>query len=148
MTIGLEAMRVYVPRSYLDAAELARVNGVDPQKYTIGIGVRRIAIPGPYEDAVTMAYEAASALLSAQDIDSREIGMLIVGSETGVDAAKPIAAYVHGLLNLHPQCRTFDAKHACYSATAALKLAKDWCMGAGQNQKALVLCFPIYLSRG
>ena len=102
-----------------------------------------MAIPHPNEDAVTMAVEAASSLLKRYDVDRSRIGLLIVGSETGVDAAKPIAAYVHGLLCLPSMCRTFDTKHACYSATAALKLAREWCAGSGRGRKALVIATDI-----
>lgn len=141
--VGIEAISVYVPRHWLPLAALAEANGVDPAKYTVGLGVEGMAVTHPNEDAVTMAVEAASMLLDRFDIGRQSIGMLIVGSETGVDAAKPIAAYVHGLLGLPSACRTFDAKHACYSATAALALARDWCAGSGKGRKALVIATDI-----
>jgi hydroxymethylglutaryl-CoA synthase len=70
--------------------------------------------------------------------------MVIVGSESGVDAAKPIAAYVHGLVGLDRRCRTFDTQHACYGATAALQLAGQWAaVGNGQGRKAIVVATDI-----
>ncbi len=143
MPTGLEALSVYIPAHYLDARELANVNEVDPRKYTVGIGIHQISITSPHEDSVTMAHQAAQSLLTEYDIDPADIGMLIVGSETSVDAAKPIAAYVHGLLGLPSNCRTFDTKHACYSATAALRMARSWCSEAGKGRKALVIASDI-----
>ncbi|RJO70425.1 MAG: hydroxymethylglutaryl-CoA synthase family protein [Myxococcales bacterium] len=143
MPVGLEAISVYIPRYYLDTEDLARANGTDPLKYKVGIGVQQFSAPAPHEDSVTMAHEAALALIRNYGVDPDDIGMLIVGSETGVDAAKPIAAYVHGLLGLPSNCRTFDTKHACYSATAALKFARAWCGGASRGRKALVIASDI-----
>lgn len=142
-TVGIEAMAVHVPKYYLPLESLASANGIDPIKFTVGLGGRAIAIPHPNEDAVTMAVEASSALLKRYNVDRSRIGLLIVGSETGVDAAKPIAAYVHGFIGLHSMCRTFDTKHACYSATAALTLAREWCAGSGRGRKALVVATDI-----
>ncbi len=143
MCIGLEAISVHVPKHYLDSEDLAKANGVDPEKYRFGIGIRQISIPSPDEDSVTMAFEAARTAIQRYRIRREKIGMLIVGSETGVDAAKPIASFVHGLLGLPAACRTLDTKHACYSATAALKLARDWCAGTGKGRKALVIASDI-----
>jgi hydroxymethylglutaryl-CoA synthase len=63
-----------------------------------------------------------------------------------VDSAKATAAYVHGMLKLPPRCRTFDVKHACYSATAGLRAAADWCGNAPPGdapRKALVIASDI-----
>ncbi|MBI5526420.1 MAG: hydroxymethylglutaryl-CoA synthase [Deltaproteobacteria bacterium] len=141
--VGIEAISVCVPRYWLPLTALAEANGVEPAKYAVGLGVEGMAVTHPNEDAVTMAVEASDALLKRYDIDRHSIGLLVVGSETGVDAAKPIAAYVHGLLGLPFACRTLDTKHACYSATAALALARDWCAGSGRGRKALIIATDI-----
>jgi len=142
--LGIEAISVYVPRHYLDLRDLAEVNGVDPRKYNDGLGCLRMAIPSPYEDPVTMGWEAAAALLENYRVDREGIGLLAVGTESGVDAAKPVAAYLHGLLDLSRSCRTFDTKHACYSATAALRHALGWCsLPANRGRQALVVATDI-----
>ncbi|MBW1872120.1 MAG: hydroxymethylglutaryl-CoA synthase, partial [Deltaproteobacteria bacterium] len=115
--VGIESMAVHIPRHFVDLGTLARANNVDPDKYYIGLGVKRMAILAPDEDPV----------------------------ESGVDGAKPIASYVHGLLGLSGNCRTFDTKHACYSGTAALRMAADWCsVHANQDRnRALVITTDI-----
>ncbi|HOX44189.1 MAG TPA: hydroxymethylglutaryl-CoA synthase [Myxococcota bacterium] len=145
LRFGLEALSVHIPRHHLEMGELARATGVDPQKYLQGLGVQSMAVAAPDEDPVTMACEAAGALLRDYRVDPACLGLLVVGSESGVDEAKPIATFVHGLLGLPPGCRTFDTKHACYGATAALRLALDWCeaRGARAGKKALVVASDI-----
>ncbi len=141
--VGIEALAVHVPRYVIDLAALAASNHVDPAKYTVGLGGRRMAVPAPDEDPVTMAAEAGARLLERYDVDPQSIGFLVVGSETGVDAAKPIAAYLHRMLGLAAGCRVFDAKHACYGATAALRMAADWCVLHGRGRKALVVATDV-----
>jgi hydroxymethylglutaryl-CoA synthase len=94
------------------------------------------------EDPVTLAAGAVSRLLQVADVRPSDIGMLIVGSESGVDASKPIAAYVHGLLGLPNACRTFDTQHACYGATAGLQLAAAWATRS-PDRKAVVVASDI-----
>ncbi len=142
--VGIEAISVCVPYNFLEAEELADANGADPDKYIKGLGCERMAIAAPGEDAVTYGYEAARLLLDRYRADVSAIGLLVVGTESGVDGSKPIAAYLHGMLGLECRCRVFDTKHACYSATAALRIAADWCRGHGGRQgKALVVATDI-----
>lgn len=143
-SVGLEALSVYVPRHFLELKTLAQANGVDPAKYLFGLGGRRIAIPTPAEDAVSMAVEAAARLIENYDVQKSNISLVIVGTESGVDAAKPIAAYVHGHLGLSNHCRAFDTTHACYGGTAALRMALAWATANPRlDQKALVICTDI-----
>ncbi len=103
-----------------------------------------MAVVAPGEDPVTMAAEAAHDLLQRFDIDPARIGLLITATESAVDGAKPIAAYVHGMLGLHRTCLTFDVKHACYGGTAALKMAAEWCAARqGTGVKALVIATDV-----
>lgn len=141
---GIEAISVYVPQNFIEATEVAAANGTDPEKYTRGLGCRRMAIASPGEDAVTYGCEAARLLLERYQSDASAIGLLVVGTESGVDGSKPVAAYLHGMLGLDCRCRVFDTKHACYSATAALRIATDWCRGHdGRRGKALVVATDI-----
>ena len=141
---GIDAVGVSIPPYFLDLRLLAEANGVDPSKYLQGLGGRRMAVCGPEDDPVTLAAEAADRLLERFEVSPSDIGMLVVGTESGVDAAKPIAAFVQGLLDLPRACRTFDAQHACYGATAGLQLAAAWVTTpAAAGRKALVIATDI-----
>ncbi len=142
--VGVEALAIAVPRRYVDIEELARARGVDPAKYTAGLGAREMAIADPGEDAVALAATAAARLLRTHNVDPARIGMLVVGTETGVDHSKPVAAHVQGLLKLPRTMRVYDAQHACYGGTAGLMAAAEWiASGAAAGRSALVVCSDI-----
>src|SRR5262249_14832459 len=97
-----------------------------------------------WEDAVTLAVNAARPLLTRDDVAA--IGLLIVASETSVDQAKPISSWVHRFLDLPPDCRNFEVKHACYGATAGLQMAVAWlASGLAKNRKALIISTDLSL---
>src|SRR5512146_1057678 len=87
--VGIDAIGVAVPRRYIDIADLAVARGVDPAKYTNGPSAREMAVAEPGEDTVALAAQAARRALAAAKIDRRNLGMLVVGTETGVDHSKP-----------------------------------------------------------
>ena len=143
-TVGIEALAIAVPRRYVDIEELARARGVDPAKYTSGLGAREMAVADPGEDSVALAASAAAQLVRTHDVDPSRIGMLVVGTETGVDHSKPVASHVQGLLKLPRAMRVFDTQHACYGGTAGLMAATEWiASGAAAGRVAVVVCSDI-----
>lgn len=121
MKIGIDAIKLYTSRYYLAAKDLANTRGVEPNKYSKGLGVRKISIMPPDEDIITMAATAGKEVLSYVDIST--IDMLLFATESGVDQSKSSGMWVHGLLNLPESCRVVELKQACYGATAALRIA-------------------------
>lgn len=144
MTVGIEAISVAVPRRYLELEDLALARGVEPSKYTQGLGGRRMAVADPGEDAVALAATAARRLITRFNVDTSKLGLLVVGTESGVDLAKPVASHVQGLLELPKAMRVFDIQHACYAGTAGLMAACEWiASGVGEGRSALVICSDI-----
>lgn len=142
--VGIDALGVAVPRRYLDLEDLARARGVDPAKYTHGLGAHEMAIAEPGEDTVSLAAAAARRALEIARLDPRNLGLLVVGTETGVDHAKPVASFVHGLLDLPRAMRVYDTQHACYGGTAGLMTAIEWiASGAAGGRSALVICADV-----
>jgi hydroxymethylglutaryl-CoA synthase len=142
--VGIEALALAVPSRYVDIEDLARARGVDPAKYTSGLGAREMAVTDPGEDTVALAATAAARLLKQQSVDPSRIGMLVVGTETGIDHSKPVASHVQGLLKLPRSMRTYDTQHACYGGTAGLMAAVEWiASGAGAGKVAVVVCSDI-----
>jgi hydroxymethylglutaryl-CoA synthase len=142
--VGIEALAVAVPHRYVDITDLARARGVDPAKYTAGLGAREMAVTDPGEDAVALAATAAARLLRQNNVDPARIGMLVVGTETGVDHSKAVASHVQGLLKLPRTMRTYDTQHACYAGTAGLMAASEWiASGAGAGRVAVVVASDI-----
>ena len=144
MSVGIEALAVALPRRTLHLEDLARARGVDPAKYVAGLGVREMAVSDPGEDTVSLAATAARRLLESNDIDPGSIGMLAVGTETGVDHSKPVASFVQGLVGLPRQMRVFDVQHACYGGTAAFMAGAEWiASGVAGGKSAIVICSDI-----
>jgi hydroxymethylglutaryl-CoA synthase len=142
--VGIDAMAVAVPRRYIDIEDLARARGVEPAKYTQGLGAREMAVAEPGEDTVSLAAEAGRRALAAAKLDPSKLGLLIVGTETGVDHSKPVASFVQGLLDLPRAMRVYDTQHACYGGTAGLMTALDWiASGSANGKSALVICSDI-----
>ena len=142
--VGIDAIAFAGPQCFLDMGDLARARGVDPEKFTKGLGQKQMAVATPCEDTVTLATKAAQNALKNFDIDPAEIGTLIVGTETGVDHAKPVAVYVHELLGLPTNCRTFETKHACFGGMAGVGTSADWiASGRARGRKALIIASDI-----
>lgn len=144
MRVGIEAIAFHSPQHYIELTDLAEARGVDPDKYTKGLGQLRMAIATPMEDTVTLAVNAGLKALENFDIDYSDIGTLVVGTESGVDHSKPVAVYVHEALGLRSNCHTYETKHACFGAMAAVFSAHDWITcGRADGSKALVIASDI-----
>jgi len=144
MKVGIEAIAFHGPEHYIELADLAEARGVDPDKFIKGLGQVRMAVATPMEDTVTLAVNAALKVLEKFDIDYSDIGTLVVGTESGVDHSKPVAVYVHEALGLRSNCHTYETKHACFGAMAAVFSANDWIScGRADGSKALVIASDI-----
>ena len=136
---GIEKISVYPTALQLDLELLATERGYDVAHMRKELMVEKRGVNPPWEDSVTMAVNAAKPMLTKEDIDS--IGLLIVASETGLDHEKALSSWVFHYLGLPSNCRHFEVKIACYSGTAALKMAVSW-LSSGmvrKGQKALVI---------
>ncbi|MGR3741460.1 hydroxymethylglutaryl-CoA synthase [Companilactobacillus sp. DQM5] len=140
MEIGIDRIDFYSPNQYVDLVELAKRRDIDPDKFTIGIGQEKMALPLLSQDAVTMAASAADKILDDQN--KQDIELLIVGTESGVDESKASALYVRDLLKLPKSVRAFEIKEACYGATAGLQMAYNF-IAQHPNKSALIISSDI-----
>ena len=140
--IGIEKIHAWTSGLSLDLRTLARTRGVDPERTCGDLLVEQRSVAPSWEDAVTLAVNAAQPMLTAQD--RADIGLLVVGTESAVDMEKPVSSWVHHHLGLAPRCRNFEVKHACYAGTAGLRTAQAWVM-AGLCDKALVITTDLSL---
>ena len=60
---GVNDIAIYIPPFYLSHEDLAKARGVPAEKYLDGLGNHKISIIPNWEDAVTMAANAAIQLL-------------------------------------------------------------------------------------
>jgi hydroxymethylglutaryl-CoA synthase len=135
---GIDKLRVYPSTAMLDIATLCRARGTDFDQVSRTLMTRERSIVPSWEDAVTLAVNAAAGLLTSRERDS--VGLLIVSTESSVDQEKPVSSWVHRWLGLPRSCRNFEIKHACYGATAALRMALAWLREQDdENCRAVVL---------
>ncbi len=136
MNVGIDLISFYTSNYFIDLKTLAAQRGVDPNKYSVGIGQDKMAIPPPDEDIVTMAANAALPIV--QQVDPASIDLILFGTESGIDQSKAAAVFVKGLLGLPNRCRAVEIKEACYAATACLQLALAH-VRTKPNSRALVI---------
>lgn len=136
MKIGIDKISFYVPHLYLDMNKLAKERNIEPEKFTIGLGQDKMAVPPITQDTVTMAANAAEFMLD--EADKEKIDLVILGTETGIDHSKAAAVYVHHLLGLDPRARSVEMKQACYATTAAIQMAKGH-IALNPDSKVLIL---------
>lgn len=136
MEIGIDKIGFYTPEFFIDMEKLAEVRGVEPAKYTIGIGQEKMAVAPLSQDAVTMAANAALEVLDEEDREA--IDFVLLGTESGVDHSKSGAVWVHRLTGIQKYARSVELKQACYSATAAITMAMGH-ISLHPERKVLVL---------
>ena len=138
MKVGIEKISAYPCTLSLNMEMLARIRGKDPNFSQDQLLVKYRSLNPEWEDAVTMAVNAALACLEKDDLD--KIKLIIVGTESANDFGKPISIYIQRFCNITPNCRNFELKHACYGGSAALVMAAQWVLsGLNKGAKALVV---------
>jgi len=80
------------------------------------------SVPGPDEDAATIAVAAASCALDMAGIDRTKVGAVYVGSESHPYAVKPTAGIVGAALSLGKDFMAADMEFACKGGTAAVQV--------------------------
>lgn len=126
--VGIHAMEIYFPSTYVTQSALEAYDGVSEGKYTIGLGQSSMAVCGDREDINSAALTAVHSLLEKYGIDECEVGRLEVGTETLVDKSKAVKTTLMQLFEKHGNydIEGIDNKNACYGGTAALLNSLAW----------------------
>lgn len=124
MKVGIDSISFYTSHYFIDLKSLAEKRNVEFNKFYLGIGQEKMAVPPPDEDIVTMGANAAHQAL--QDVNKEDIKVVIFATESGIDQSKSAGIYLHRLLGLSSHCRVIEAKQACYSATFGVIFARSY----------------------
>ncbi len=145
-TTGIASIGLHFPPLAMRVAELAPLRQQDPEKYTRGLGCQEMSLCPPGYGVVELATEAARRALDRWQGDPEAIGMLAVGTESGVDMSRPLSAWVAERLGLRGAVRSYEVKHACYGGTLAVRQAAEWKLsGAAGDRAALVVAADVAL---
>lgn len=145
-TTGIASIGLQLPPLAMPVTALADLRGVDPDKYTIGLGCGEMSLCPEGYDVVRLAVGAAERALSRFNGSLSDIGLIAVGTETAVDMSRPLSAWVASELGLSGHVRSYEVKHACYGGTLALRQALEWRLsGAARGKAALVIAADVAL---
>ena len=136
MQVGIDQIGFYTPNKYVDMVDLAHARNEDPNKFLIGIGQRKMSVADQTQDAVSMGINATLRYLDQVELE--KVGLLIVGTESGVDQSKSASLFVKSALNLPANVRTFEVKEACFGMTAGIMIARDY-VRLHPNHSAIVI---------
>jgi len=143
-SVGISSIGCALPSLSLPLETLAAINGVDPDKYLIGLGCSHMALCKPDENVASLAITAARKAIKAWDGDSKDIGLVAVGTESGNDYSKPLSQLICRSLNLDGAFRSYEVKHACLGGTLAIRQAIEWIQsGAANGKSALVVAADV-----
>ena len=144
MKVGIDSLAFDVPKLHLPIKTLAENRNIEPEKLIKGLGLHKMTFPDVHQDVVTFAANAVYKLIQQEQLNPNEIARIYVGTESGVDASKPVASYVatlieqqlgHGTLR---HCDTLDMTFACIGAIDALQTSLDF-IRLNPTKKAIVV---------
>src|SRR5262245_36158686 len=107
--VGIAGYGVYIPRYRIAAREIARM-WTDSQG---GVPVESKSVPGPEEDTITMAIEAARSALARADLSATRLSAVWVGSESHPYSVKPSGTVVAEALGATSWVSAADWEFAC-----------------------------------
>ncbi|EGC30092.1 hydroxymethylglutaryl-CoA synthase [Dictyostelium purpureum] len=126
--IGIHAIEVYFPSTYVAQEDLEKFDGVSAGKYTLGLGQTNMAFCGDREDIYSLSLNAVNNLMEKFNVDPQSIGRLEVGTETVIDKSKSVKTVLMDLFAKHGNTSIdgIDTINACYGGTSALHNALQW----------------------
>ena len=125
MDVGIVSYGAYIPRYRIVPQEIGKVWGTDGESMSRNLYIISKSVPGPDEDVITIAVEAARGMLRRCDVDPKDIGAIYVGSESHPYAVKPTSTIVAEAIEASPDMTAADFEFACKAGTAAIQC----CMG-------------------
>ncbi|KAL3689762.1 hypothetical protein R1sor_016071 [Riccia sorocarpa] len=131
--VGILALEIYFPTSFISQEELEVHDGVGKGKYTIGLGQDRLGFCTDCEDVISMSLTVVKSLFEKYGVSPSSIGRLEVGSETVIDKSKSIKTNLMELFDDsgNGDVEGVDSTNACYGGTAALFNCINWVESTG-----------------
>ncbi|KAK7677315.1 3-hydroxy-3-methylglutaryl coenzyme A synthase [Cerrena zonata] len=124
--VGIKAIEVYIPKNYVNQAELEKFDEIPSGKYTIGLGQTNMSFVDDREDIYSLALTVTSRLLENYNVDTNNIGRLEVGTETLLDKSKSVKSVLMQLFGENTDIEGVDTMNACYGGTSAVINAISW----------------------
>lgn len=126
--VGILAIEVYFPSTYVDQNKLEEYDGVSKGKYTIGLGQTGMGFCGDREDTNSLSLTVVHNILEKNSIDPKQIGRLEVGTESILDKSKSVKTVLMQLFESsgNSNIEGVDTINACFGGTQALFNSVSW----------------------
>ncbi|BDC35826.1 MAG: hydroxymethylglutaryl-CoA synthase family protein [Candidatus Methanoliparum thermophilum] len=145
--VGIDDISIAIPKRYIDTRELADLRGIPPEKYTEGIGVKRIAILTD-ETVDSLAADAIIDLIRKNDLNPKDIGRIYTATESSMDESKPLVCFVLGRMEEKlgqefklNHIQGLENKFACIGGSYSLYDTCNWILSDMNDGKVgIVVC--------
>lgn len=132
MTFGIDVISCYTAPLYLTIDELAAHRGIEADKLKLGLGLTHMTLPDVDQDVVVLGANALSRLIDDHTVELSKVDRIYVGTESGIDASKPVASFLLGLMEQRlgvgvlSHVDAVDFTFACIGGVDALQNCLDY----------------------
>ncbi|EKT63967.1 beta-ketoacyl-ACP synthase III [Providencia burhodogranariea] len=127
----------YLPAKTRTNADLEKMVDTSDEWIVTRTGIHERRIAGEDESVATMGFRAAQKALEMAQIDSSEIGLIVVATTSSTHAFPSAACQIQQMLGIN-DCAAFDIAAACAGFTYAVSIV-DQFVKTGMTKKALVI---------
>lgn len=123
-TVGIVSAGVYIPQTFITAADIARMSGIPENVLADKMGIRRKPVPGPNDHTNAMALWAAQDAFDQTSIQPADVDLVLCTTEewkeyplwtAGIKLAYDLGAR---------RAWAIDVQMRCATTMATLKMAK------------------------
>jgi 3-oxoacyl-[acyl-carrier-protein] synthase-3 len=123
-TVGIVSAGVYLPQTFITAADIARMSGIPENVLADKMGIRRKPVPGPNDHTNAMALWAAQDAFAQTSIQPSDVDLVLCTTEewkeyplwtAGIKLAYDLGA---------ARAWAIDVQMRCATTMATLKMAK------------------------
>lgn len=127
----------YLPTQIRTNADLEKMVDTSDEWIVTRTGIHERRIAGEDESVATMGFHAAQKALGMAQVDSSEIGLIVVATTSSTHAFPSAACQIQQMLGIN-DCAAFDVAAACAGFTYAISIV-DQFVKTGMVKKALVI---------
>lgn len=127
----------YLPTQIRTNADLEKMVDTSDEWIVTRTGIHERRIAGEDESVATMGFHAAQKALEMAQVDSSEIGLIVVATTSSTHAFPSAACQIQQMLGIN-DCAAFDVAAACAGFTYAISIV-DQFVKTGMAKKALVI---------
>ncbi|HIE0513132.1 TPA: beta-ketoacyl-ACP synthase III [Providencia stuartii] len=127
----------YLPIQIRTNADLEKMVDTSDEWIVTRTGIHERRIAGEDESVATMGFHAAQKALEMAQVDSSEIGLIVVATTSSAHAFPSAACQIQQMLGIN-DCAAFDVAAACAGFTYAISIV-DQFIKTGMAKKALVI---------